>query len=58
MRWVLELGVDEVSVPTTLKKTIRYCVVLEPVGHAIAAHRAFIDRAKALLGRGMVQALD
>jgi len=41
-----------------LEQAGEYCVVLEPVGQAIAADRAFIDRAETLLGRGMVQALD
>ena len=41
-----------------LEQAGEYCVVLEPVGQAIAADRAFIDRAEMLLGRGMVQALD
>src|SRR6201995_5157402 len=33
-------------------------VVLEPAGQAIAADRAFIERAETLLGRGAVQAID
>ena len=41
-----------------LEQPGEYCVVLEPAGQAIAADRAFIERAELLLGRGMVQALD
>ncbi len=41
-----------------LEQAGEYCVVLEPANHAIAADRAFIERAETLLGRGMVQALD
>ena len=41
-----------------LEQADEFCVVLEPAGMKIAADRAFIDRAEALLGRGMVQALD
>jgi DNA polymerase-3 subunit alpha len=41
-----------------LEQAGEYCVVLEPAGQAIAADRAFIERAELLLGRGMVQALD
>ncbi len=42
-----------------LEKKGEFCVVLEPAeGFAVTADRAFIERAEALLGRGMVQALD
>src|SRR5271154_2692091 len=41
-----------------LEQAGEFCVVLEPAGQAIAADRAFIERAELLLGRGMVQALD
>jgi DNA polymerase-3 subunit alpha len=42
-----------------LEKKGEYCVVLEPAeGFAVAADRGFVERAEALLGRGMVQALD
>ena len=41
-----------------LEEPGEFCAVLEPAGQAIAADRAFIDRAEVLLGRGMVQALD
>ena len=41
-----------------LEQAGEYRVVLEPAGQAIAADRAFIERAETLLGRGMVQAVD
>ncbi|HVW77343.1 MAG TPA: DNA polymerase III subunit alpha [Alloacidobacterium sp.] len=41
-----------------LEQKGEFCVMLEPMGMTVAADRAFIDRAEALLGRGMVQALD
>jgi DNA polymerase-3 subunit alpha len=42
-----------------LEKKGEYCVVLEPAAEfAVAADRGFVERAEALLGRGMVQALD
>jgi DNA polymerase-3 subunit alpha len=41
-----------------LEQAGEYRVVLEPAGQAIAADKAFIERAEMLLGRGMVQALD
>ena len=41
-----------------LEQAGEYCVVLEPAGQAIAADKAFIEKAEVLLGRGMVQALD
>ncbi|MBV8113657.1 MAG: DNA polymerase III subunit alpha, partial [Silvibacterium sp.] len=41
-----------------LEQAGEYRVVLEPAGQAIAADKAFIERAETLLGRGMVQALD
>ncbi len=36
----------------------QYCVVMEPAGMAVAADRAFMEKAELLLGRGMVQALE
>ncbi|MGB7188745.1 MAG: DNA polymerase III subunit alpha [Acidobacteriaceae bacterium] len=41
-----------------LEQAGEFCVVLEPAAMKLTADRAFIDRAEALLGRGMVQALD
>jgi len=41
-----------------IEKSGEFCVMMEPVGVTVAADRAFVDRADALLGRGMVQALD
>ncbi|MGC8549853.1 MAG: DNA polymerase III subunit alpha [Acidobacteriaceae bacterium] len=42
-----------------LEKKGEFCVVLEPSqGFSVAADRGFVERAEALLGRGMVQALD
>ncbi len=42
-----------------LEKKGEFCVVLEPPeGYGVTADRTFIDQAEALLGRGMVQALD
>jgi DNA polymerase III subunit alpha len=41
-----------------LEQAGEFCVVMEPAELKIAADRSFIERAEALLGRGMVQALD
>lgn len=41
-----------------LEQEGEFCVVLEPAEMKIAADRALIDKIEALLGRGVVQALD
>ncbi|HTV07194.1 MAG TPA: DNA polymerase III subunit alpha [Acidobacteriaceae bacterium] len=41
-----------------LEQAGEFCVVLEPMEMKIAADRALIDKVEALLGRGVVQALD
>ena len=41
-----------------IERSGEFCVMMEPIGVTVAADRAFMDRAEALLGRGMVQALD
>ena len=48
----------EGRVMISLEQRGDYCVVLEPAGFAVAADRAFIDRAETLLGRGAVQVMD
>jgi DNA polymerase-3 subunit alpha len=58
LKGMIEAAPGPARLMLNLEQRGEYCVVMEPGGMAVAADRAFIDRAEVLLGRGAVQVLD
>ncbi|HTW45553.1 MAG TPA: DNA polymerase III subunit alpha [Acidobacteriaceae bacterium] len=58
LKEMMEAAPGTAKLMLNLEQAGEFCVVLEPAEMKIAADRALIEKVEALLGRGMVQALD